>query len=87
MTVGKNSAFKEYFMNRNRILFIRHNAPAFKAFIFYIYFVLMVVPRNLVRYIKDKRYNFINILFRAIWWNVTHNKHSTDLGFTINKVS
>ena len=87
MTVGKNSPFKEYFMNRNRILFIRQNAPAFKAFVFYIYFVVMVVPRNLVRYIKDKRYNFIGLLFRAIWWNITHNKNSTELGYTINKVS
>lgn len=87
MTVGKNSPFKEYFMNRNRILFIRHNAPAFKAFVFYIYFVLMVVPRNLVRYIKEKKYNFIGLLFRAVWWNITHSKSSTELGYTINKVS
>jgi GT2 family glycosyltransferase len=86
MTVGKNSPFKEYFMNRNRILFIRHNAPAFKAFVFYIYFVLLVVPRNIVSYIKDKRYNFIGILLRAVWWNITHNKHSEVLGFTPNKV-
>ncbi|GGG99338.1 glycosyltransferase family 2 protein [Mucilaginibacter phyllosphaerae] len=87
MTVGKNSPFKEYFMNRNRILFIRHNAPAFKAFVFYIYFMLMVVPRNVIKYIKEKRYNFISVLFRAIWWNITHRKTSTKLGYTINKVS
>lgn len=87
MTVGKNSAFKEYFMNRNRILFIRHNAPLSKAIVFYIYFTLFVVPRNLISYVRDKRTNFINILFRAIWWNVTHDKHSEELGFTINKVS
>ncbi|OOQ61803.1 glycosyltransferase family 2 protein [Mucilaginibacter pedocola] len=87
MTVGKNSPFKEYFMNRNRILFIRHNAPAFKAFVFYIYFVLMVVPRNIVNYIKEKKYNFISILFRAVWWNITHKKTSEELGWVVNKVS
>ncbi|TSD66743.1 glycosyltransferase family 2 protein [Inquilinus sp. KBS0705] len=86
MTVGKNSPFKEYFMNRNRILFIRHNAPALKALVFYIYFILVVVPRNVISYIKEKKYNFIPVLFRAVWWNVTHNKHSTELGYTINKV-
>ncbi|TWR31467.1 glycosyltransferase family 2 protein [Mucilaginibacter pallidiroseus] len=86
MTVGKKSAFKEYFMNRNRILFIRHNAPAFKALVFYFYFMLMVVPRNIVNYIKEGKTEFISILFRAIWWNVTHSKHSTELGFTPNKV-
>ncbi|RFZ85000.1 glycosyltransferase family 2 protein [Mucilaginibacter terrenus] len=87
MTVGKKSPFKEYFMNRNRILFIRHNAPPLKAFVFYIYFMLTVVPRNIISYVKEKKYNFISILFRAIWWNVTHNKHSEELGFTVNKVS
>jgi GT2 family glycosyltransferase len=87
ITVGKNSPFKEYFMNRNRILFIRHNAPAFKAFVFYIYFVLMVVPRNLIRYLKEKKYNFISLLFRAIWWNMTHSKNSPNLGFNLNKIS
>lgn len=87
MTVGKKSPFKEYFMNRNRILFIRHNAPALKAFVFYIYFMLMVVPRNIINYVKEKKYNFIGLLFRAVWWNMTHNKHSTELGYTVNKVS
>jgi len=87
MTVGKKSPFKEYFMNRNRILFIRHNAPPFKAFVFYIYFVLLVVPRNVISYIKEKKYNFIGLLFRAVWWNMTHSKHSKELGYTVNKVS
>ncbi|MBK0379013.1 glycosyltransferase family 2 protein [Mucilaginibacter segetis] len=87
MTVGKKSAFKEYFMNRNRILFIRHNAPPLKALVFYLYFVILVVPRNIVSYIKEKKYNFISILFRAVWWNITHSKNSEELGFTVNKVS
>ena len=87
ISVGKNSPVKEYFMNRNRILFIRRNAPFFKALIFYIYFLLVVVPRNIVSYIKTKRFNFIPLLLRAIGWNITHSKTSTDLGYTLNKTS
>lgn len=87
ISVGKNSPVKEYFMNRNRILFIRKNAPFLKAIIFYIYFVLVVSPRNVINYIKDQRFNFINLLLRAIWWNVTHTKNSNDLGYTLNKTS
>ena len=37
ISVGKQSALKEYFMNRNRILFERRNATAFQFFIFSIY--------------------------------------------------
>lgn len=87
VSVGKKSKLKEYFMNRNRILFIRRNAPFFKRLVFYTYFKLMVVPRNLISYIIDKNYDFIPILFKSVWWNVTHSKHSKDLGYPINLIS
>jgi len=74
VSVGKNSRLKEYFMNRNRILFIRRNAPYFKKIIFYLYFVLMVVPRNMISYMRAKNFNYIPTLVRAVWWNLTHNK-------------
>lgn len=81
VSVGKKSRLKEYFMNRNRILFMRRNAPLFKKLVFYFYFLLMVVPRNVVNYLEAKNYNFISALFRAIWWNITHNKDSKNLGY------
>jgi GT2 family glycosyltransferase len=87
VSVGKKSKLKEYFMNRNRMLFIRRNAPVFKRTIFYLYFVLLVVPRNLITYVKDKNYPFIPILFKAVWWNFTHSKNSNDLGYPIKTIS
>jgi GT2 family glycosyltransferase len=83
VSVGQGSALKEYFMNRNRILFIRRNAPSLKALVFYIYFILLVVPRNIVVYIRQKNFNFIPVLLRAIWWNVTQSKNSNKLGYNI----
>ncbi|OYY99997.1 MAG: glycosyl transferase [Sphingobacteriia bacterium 28-36-52] len=81
VSVGKKSSLKEYYMNRNRILFIRRNAPFLKALCFYIYFLFVVTPRNLINYIKEKNYNFIKQLFRAIWWNLTNGINSSLLGF------
>lgn len=81
ISVGKKSALKEYYMNRNRILFIRRNAPFFKAVCFYFYFLLIVTPRNLLTYIREKNYNFIKQLFNAIWWNLTNGINSTQMGF------
>lgn len=86
VSVGKKSKLKEYFMNRNRILFIRRNAPFFKLFIFWIYFILLVTPRNVLGYIKAKNWYFISMLFKAIWWNVTHGKNSSNLGYPINSI-
>lgn len=83
ISVGKNSWLKEYFMNRNRILFARRNAPAFAALVFYIYFMLVVAPRNIINYIKSGNYNFIGYLFKAIWWNITHKKNSSSLGIKL----
>jgi GT2 family glycosyltransferase len=87
VSVGKKSRLKEYFMNRNRILFIRRNAPLFKTLIFYTYFMLLVVPRNVTAYIKTRNYNFIPMLFKAIWWNFTHSKNSNNLGYPIKSIS
>lgn len=87
VSVGKKSKLKEYFMNRNRILFIRRNAPLSKKLFFYFYFLVLVVPRNLVSYIKDKQYNFIPMLLKAVWWNFTHSKNSSDLGYPIKTIA
>jgi len=86
VSVGKASALKEFFMNRNRILFIRRNAPVIARFIFYIYFILLVTPRNVLKYMKDGHSDFIKWLLKAIWWNITQNKNSTKLGYPINKL-
>jgi len=87
VSVGKKSKLKEYFMNRNRILFTRRNAPLFKKLFFYIYFLLIVTPRNVINYIKDRNYSFIPALFKAIWWNITHSKNSSNLGYPINTIA
>jgi GT2 family glycosyltransferase len=87
VSVGKKSRLKEYFMNRNRILFIRRNAPLFKMVVFYVYFILLVTPRNVLAYLKDKNYSFIPMLFKATWWNLTHSKNSKNLGYLINTIA
>jgi GT2 family glycosyltransferase len=80
-SVGKNSALKEYFMNRNRILYIRRNTNTFTTFVFYIFFLTIVCPRNILKYIKEGNTAFIKILLRAIWWNFKNNVNSSHLGF------
>lgn len=83
VSVGRNSWLKEYFMNRNRILFIRRNAPALAALFFYVYFTLLVVPRNILGYIKSGNAGFTKYLFKGIWWNITHKKDSPELGIKL----
>jgi len=86
VSVGKASALKEYFMNRNRILFIRRNAPLQARFIFYIYFIAMVVPRNILSYIKKGYHGFTKQLLKAIWWNITESIDSNNLGYPVKQI-
>jgi GT2 family glycosyltransferase len=84
VSVGKTSPLKEYFMNRNRLLFVRKNGNGKHKVIFYLYFSLVIVPRNFLRYIKQGRFEYIPIFLRAIWWNIFNNKNSHYLGYQLN---
>ncbi len=83
LAVGKNSALKTYFMNRNRILFIRRNARAHHKVVFYLYFALIVTPRNCLKYIMEGNISYIKVLFQAIYWNLTNTTFSRHLGYKI----
>jgi GT2 family glycosyltransferase len=84
VSVGANSPMKEFFMNRNRILFIRRNCSFGVRTLFWVYFLAVVTPRNIIGYIRQGRWGFISILFRAIFWNFTHKTNSADLGYKLN---
>ena len=75
-TVGKRSSLKEYYMNRNRILMVRKHAPPFIYPVFMLYFICAVVPVKIARYLKANQSQLINILGKAIWWNITNKTTS-----------
>jgi len=81
ISVGKKSALKEYFMNRNRILFIRRNASFFPKLFFFFYFILFVAPRNMLSYLKENNFSYSKQLIRAICWNFTNSVKSNFLGY------
>jgi len=83
VSVGKISGLKEYFMNRNRILFIRRNAPLHARLFFYVYFTALVAPRNILAYVKNGHKGFTSLLLKAIWWNITHGTDSKNLGYPV----
>jgi GT2 family glycosyltransferase len=85
LSVGKRTALKEYFMTRNRILFIRKNTSPLTFFIFSLYFLVAVAPRNLIHYLTHREYQFIPVFFRAILWHFTNIPDSTHLGYQLNR--
>ena len=85
VSVGKRSALKEYFMTRNRILFIRKNAPNLSFFIFCMYFLIGVVPRNTLQYLIRKEFDFIPVFYKAILWHFSNGTASDNLGYKLNQ--
>jgi len=83
VSVGKRSTLKEYFMNRNRILFIRKNTSGFTFTVFCLYFLLTVFPRNLLHYVIHKEFNFIPYFLRSIAWHFTNSVDSIKLGYPL----
>ena len=81
ISVGKKSALKEYFMNRNRILFIRRNASFVPKMFFFFYFIIFVTPRNMLNYLKENNFSYSKQLIRAIYWNFTNSVKSNFLGY------
>jgi GT2 family glycosyltransferase len=76
MSVGRQSSLKEYYMNRNRILIVRKHAPTLVYPIFLLYFITIVAPVKMVRYLKHKQSRFISLLGKAIWWNMNNKTDS-----------
>lgn len=87
ITVGGKSAMKEYFMNRNRILFVRRNCSFAVQAIFWPYFIFVVAVRNILGYIKNGQWDYIGVLLRAIVWNMTHSKDSMELGYKVKNTA
>lgn len=83
VSVGKTTALKEFFMHRNRILFVRKNAGAAVFMLFCIYYAAVVVPKSMIRHILDGRHRLIPVMFRAIGWHFTHSPDSADPGYPV----
>jgi GT2 family glycosyltransferase len=83
LSVGKNSAIKEFFMNRNRILFTRRNATAGQRLFFWFYFICFVTSRNVIKYVTEGTGSFIGVLLKAISWNLSNKTTSSNLGYII----
>jgi GT2 family glycosyltransferase len=72
ISVGKGSTLKTYYLNRNRFLFIRRNSNGLQRLIFYGYYLLIAVPKNMLSFIISKQLNHLRAYLKAIAWNFTH---------------
>jgi GT2 family glycosyltransferase len=75
ISTGKNSPLKTYYMNRNRLLFVRRNSSGITFLFAMIYFILISLPKNTIKYLFNKEH--LSALYRGVIWNISN--------FNINK--
>jgi GT2 family glycosyltransferase len=72
MSVGKNSILKTYYMNRNRVVFMRRNVFGVKRLISLLFYFFISVPKNTIKFISKGEFDHLKALYKALAWNLTH---------------
>ena len=69
-SVNKISALKTYYMNRNRILFMRRNRTGLQVAAFYIFLLLFTIPKNTIQFLLKGDLINLKAFLKAIFWHL-----------------
>ena len=71
-SVGKASVLKTYYMNRNRLLFIRRNYRGWARLSSTLVFVGAALPKQALRYLSRREWRHLHALGRGLRWHWQH---------------
>jgi GT2 family glycosyltransferase len=69
LTVAKMGSLKTYFLNRNRVYFMRRNFSGLNLFLFFVFLFCITVPKNVLLYSLKRDWKNLSAFLRGIWWN------------------
>jgi len=72
ITTGFMSPYKTYFVNRNRILFLRRNVHGLKFLLALFYQLFIAVPKNMLAYLFKGQFRLFMAYKNAIGWHFTN---------------
>ncbi len=72
MSVGKNSVLKTFYLNRNRILFMRRNVKGLPLYLFFCYFSLVTLPKNTLLFLFRRETDHLKAFWKGIAWNLSN---------------
>lgn len=70
MTTGRSSSLKTFYITRNRILFMRRNAPLSGFLVFLAYFVFFTIPKNTMQFLVTKQKDHLQSFWKGILWHI-----------------
>jgi GT2 family glycosyltransferase len=72
VSTGKLSALKTYYLNRNRLVFMRRNYED-KEFYFGIFYqVFIAIPKNAFKFLLKGKWSIFKAYVKAVTWNIKH---------------
>ena len=72
VSTGKLSPLKIYYLNRNRIVFMRRNLQGKAFYVALLYQLFVAIPKNAFSYLLKGKIALFLAYYRAIGWHVTH---------------
>lgn len=72
ITTGSLSPLKIFYLNRNRILYMRRNVHGAKFLLVILYQALVAVPKNSLMFLFKKQFKLFRAYMRAIGWQISH---------------
>lgn len=72
MSTGKASKLKLYYLNRNRLLFLRRNATGLKKYLSITWFLLLAFPKTLIQQLINRQWDKALALIQGLWWNIRY---------------
>jgi GT2 family glycosyltransferase len=72
VSTGRLSPLKIYYLNRNRIVFMRRNLHGKEYYVALLYQLFVAIPKNAFKWLLKGRFGLFLAYYRAIGWHVTH---------------
>lgn len=69
-TMKTLGATQTYYLNRNRVLFMRRHTGRVAFLIFICYFSVVALPKQAVKFIFQNNWSGISALLKGYWWNI-----------------
>lgn len=73
MSVGKKSTLKTFYLNRNRILFMRRNIKGLSFLGFTFYYTFFTLPKNTINYLFKKENDHLKAFWKGLIWNLSNH--------------
>lgn len=69
LTMAQLGPLKTYYLNRNRVWFMRRHIAGWRLALFYLFLFGITIPKNVIKYTLRGENGNLKAFWKGIWWN------------------